>query len=162
MDSTVGGVMARKTGLKALVRQLTVLAFAGFVAYALWGRHRPAYVSALVAIAALLFWLCFIKPSLCDYQTGKGRACTSPVNGKLRGCWRHRRLKRDAIFAALDMRNPGQVFRVMWSAPHDASSLPQRGSVSSTATPTRQAAYDVAILMLTLVSTIAAVAALFV
>lgn len=60
-------------------------------------------------------------PTWCDYDVG-GRGCTRPVYGKVRGCFQHARLKRDAVWAALGKRNPGMVVRLTWG-----NSRPQAG-----------------------------------
>lgn len=120
----------------------------------------------LIGISAALLWLCFLMPTYCDYRTLQNTPCTRGVRGKLRGCHTHGRLKRDAMFAALRLRNPGLLFRIMWSAPSQAASVPPKVASSSSPTtasghPTKQSANDIAMLYLTVISTIATVVALF-
>jgi hypothetical protein len=73
----------------------------------------------LIAISIPLGWWSFFMPTYCDYLTITTRTpCTNPVNGKLRGCKRHRRQKNDQVFAMINMSNPGQAFRLAWGAAH--------------------------------------------
>jgi hypothetical protein len=120
----------------------------------------------LVGLTTALLWTCFLMPTYCDYRTLQNTPCTRRVRGKLRGCRTHSRSKRDALFAALRMRNPGLVFRVMWSAPGQTASIPAKiigasGSGTTSPRPTKQSANDVIMLYLTLISTVATVVALF-
>jgi hypothetical protein len=132
----------------------------GAVLYYFFGRELSSMTMTLVVVAVLMVWACFFMPTRCDYQTQRYTPCTRWVRGKLRGCRTHGRLKRDAVFAAIRLRNPGLLFRVMWSAPGTA--IP--GSIETTSgggvsqsrsfLPSKQAAYDVAMLVLTMVSTL--------
>lgn len=77
---------------------------------------EPTYgvgVVVLLGAVALLLWFLFLMPTKCDFEV-QGRGCRRNVYGKVRGCHDHWRDKRDAMFAALRMRNPGMAFRVMW------------------------------------------------
>lgn len=90
------------------------LSVGGVIGYA-W--LQPTYgpvVVALIGLVVLMIWFLFIMPTQCHYDLGH-RGCLNPVNGWLSGCGFHGALKRDAIFAALRMQNPGLIFRVRWS-----------------------------------------------
>ena len=92
-----------------------------------------------------------------------GMPCDRGVRGKARGCWDHGRWKRDAMFAVIGRRNPGQRFRVMWSAP-GVSPIPvhtgRAREMESQAANASRGAYNLVMLIATVVSAIAAVAAL--
>jgi len=117
-----------------------------------------------LALAVLMVWVCFFMPTHCDYQTLRTTPCTRLVRGKLRGCRSHGRLKRDAVFAAIKLRNPGLLFRVMWSAPNTPAApraMPSVAAASPSSSASKQAANEVAMLVFTVVSAVAAVVALF-
>lgn len=77
---------------------------------------EPTYGKIFV-VAAWIFvftvWLLAFMPTYCDYDIGP-RGCSREVYGKFRGCWQHRRLKRDAVWAAFGRRNPGMAIRLTW------------------------------------------------
>ena len=104
----------RKRGRRlSKLDHLPWLAGAGLVGYF---TLEPTYglgVVVLLGLVALMLWFLFLMPTKCDFDVG-GRGCRRDVYGKLRGCHDHRRDKRDAMFAALQMRNPGMAFRVLW------------------------------------------------
>ncbi|MGH3886702.1 MAG: hypothetical protein ACRDSZ_09050 [Pseudonocardiaceae bacterium] len=85
----------------------------------------PGTLATVFVVAAWIFvgmiWVLLFMPTYCDYDVG-GRGCTREVYGKVRGCFQHRRLKRDAIWAAMGKRNPGLAFRLTWG-----NSRPQPG-----------------------------------
>ena len=53
-------------------------------------------------------------PTRCDFEV-RDRGCRRGARGKVGGCHDHARDKRDAIFAALRMRNPGIAVRLLWN-----------------------------------------------
>lgn len=113
--------------------------------------------------AVLLFWTLFLMPTKCDYMTQRNKPCDRSVRGKARGCWTHGRWKRDAMFAAFGRRNPGQRFRVMWSAPGGGQKPVPARRVRDDDRETTNASrggYNLVMLIATIVSAIAAVAAL--
>src|SRR6266567_2971992 len=71
--------------------------------------------TGLLSVTVLLVWVTVLIPTHCDYRTQRGKPCDRAVRGKLRGCRDHGRWKRDAMFAMIKLRNPGLMFRVMWS-----------------------------------------------
>lgn len=85
---------------------------------------EPTYGKVFI-VAAWIFmlsvWVLFFMPTYCDYDVG-GRGCSREVYGKFRGCWQHKRLKRDAVWAAFGRRNPGMAVRLTWG-----DSLPRLG-----------------------------------
>jgi hypothetical protein len=120
----------------------------------------------LLVPETLLFWISFLMPTTCDYITQRRKPCDYDVRGKLCGCRFHGRWKRDAMFAALGGRNPGQRFRVTWQAPETradprlARAEPPPGQRA--AQPEHRGAYDLAMLAATIISAIAALATYFV
>jgi hypothetical protein len=72
-------------------------------------------IVAVVAGWCFVFaiWLMFLMPTRCHYDVGH-HGCTRQVYGKLRGCYQHAELKRDAVWAALGRRNPGLAVRLTW------------------------------------------------
>jgi hypothetical protein len=149
---------ATKTG------DLTGILVAGAVFYYAFHQTLSWITMALITLTVLAGWVSFVMPTHCDYQTLRGTPCDRGVRGKLRGCHSHDRWKRDALFSAIRLRNPGLLFRVMWSAPGStAGSVPTTGPGGGQAQtePSKQSASDVAMLTLTVVSTVATVIALF-
>lgn len=147
---------------------LLVMSVVGLVTYSIYRQSLPPMSWGLLAVAVLMTWICLLMPTYCDYQTARRKPCSRRVRGKLRGCRDHRREKRDALFAAIRLRNPGLLFRVMWS-PSSPSSAPGAFGSVGTATsnavpqsaPSKQAAGEVAMLIFTVISAVAAVIALF-
>jgi len=141
---------------------LALLAFAAYMGYPP-REHLLAWV--FVSITVTLMWFSFLMPTHCDYLTLRGTPCNRYVRGKLRGCRDHGRWKRDAMFAALGGRNPGRRFRTTWAAPA-MEPLPtpasQRSDGGRSPRSDGRGAYDLAILVATLLSAVAAVVALFV
>ena len=148
------------------IGDLVALGSAGSVLYFTYQDAFPMISWLILAGAAVLCWACLLMPTWCDYQTQRGTPCTRRVRGKLRGCRQHSRLKRDAMFAAMGMRNPGMVIRVMWSAPDDlsrTSPVAQPCPVRQTEPAlTKQSASDAIMLVATVVGSLASVVALFV
>ena len=79
--------------------------------------YLPSRWGIVTIVAGWLFvfaiWLLFLMPTRCHYAVGT-RGCTRQVWGKLRGCYQHAELKRDAVWTALGRRNPGQAVRLTW------------------------------------------------
>src|SRR5882672_9787764 len=124
--------MARRGRATKLGDLLPMTLLGGVIYYAY--RLRLSSLSwAVVAVAVIMIWVCLFMPTRCDYQTLRDTPCTRWVRGKLRGCRTHSRLKRDAVFAAIRLRNPGLLFRVMWSAPNTpAAPRPATPTVAGT------------------------------
>lgn len=116
-DEGPGGQVGRSKRDRRRRKQndLIVLVPAGFLGYALFAPKWGPVLYSLILAVVIMVWILFFMDTRCDYQTDKGSPCTREVYGKVRGCRQfHSRLKTDAIYAALRMRNPGMVFRVMW------------------------------------------------
>jgi hypothetical protein len=96
-----------------LAQHLVVLALVALAAYYVAVPRYGVAPVALLGLGAALFWMLFLMPTRCDFEV-RARGCRRRVNGKARGCHDHARDKRDAIFAAFRMRNPGLAFRIMW------------------------------------------------
>lgn len=160
------GVMARRNRATKFGDLVPMTLLGGAVYYG-YGPQFSSLFWAFLAVTVLMIWICFFMPTRCDYQTLRDTPCTRWVRGKLRGCRTHGRLKRDAVFAAIRLRNPGLLFRVMWSAPNTpaapraATQTATNTASSSSAPPSKQTANDVAMLGFTMVSAVAAVLALF-
>lgn len=144
----------------------------GFIGYFLVEPRYGIAVYILLAVCALIFWVLFLMPTRCDFEV-EGRGCRLPVNGKVRGCKRwHARDKRDALFEALQMRNPGLAVRLLWldsssaRRGHALGRPPPVGGVpreTSDAVRNRgQALFNLASLFVAIVGSVAGVLALFV
>lgn len=123
-------------------------------------------VFVLLSVVGIMLWVLFVMPTKCDFEVS-GRGCRRNVYGKAIGCHDHDQAKRDAMFAALKMRNPGMAFRVMWldgargGRPFGTAS---GGPVSGYShVPNRgQALFNLASLFVAIVGSVAGVLALFV
>ncbi|TDC29265.1 hypothetical protein [Kribbella albertanoniae] len=142
---------------------LALLLCLGTVAYYGYPPRLNPVAWACGVPAVLLFWMLFLMPTKCDYLTTRRKPCDRGVRGKVGGCRDHARWKRDAMFAAFGRRNPGQRFRIAWSA-QDAALPP--APVRQTRDGERQSAnasrgsYNLVMLIATVVSALAALAAL--
>jgi len=141
----------------------------GLAGYFLFEPKYGVAVIILFDFVVLMLWVLFMMPTKCHYDVG-GRGCVRGVYGKLKGCHDHGMLKRDAIFAAMKMRNPGLAFRVMWtSGPSPGRTLGTRPPVTANNTDresdeqhVKQGAYNLLMLALTAAGSIAGVLALFI
>lgn len=152
---------------KSKFGELMTLICAYVALWYIYSATLSTFLLIFIGLTTLLFWFCFLMPTYCDYRTLQNTPCTRSVRGKLGGCHSHGRLKRDALFATFHLRNPGMIFRVMWSAPGQPTPTPTKvvGSTSpgaTTARPSKQSAYDLLMLYLTVISTAATVIALFI
>ncbi len=115
--------MAKDSRRKS-VYLLYLLGLAG-VGYMVRHLYLSPILGTICVVAGWIFlftiWVLLIMPTWCDYDVG-GRGCTRQVYGKVRGCFQHARLKRDAVWAALGKRNPGMAVRLTWG-----NSRPQPG-----------------------------------
>jgi hypothetical protein len=102
-----------KRGRRGLGYHLLVLAVIYLLGYALLTPRYGLAVVVLLGFVILVLWMLFVMPTRCDFEV-QGRGCRRRVNGKFFGCHDHGQAKRDAVFAAFNMRNPGMAFRVMW------------------------------------------------
>lgn len=125
-------------------------------------------IAILLWFVMLMVWVLFIMPTRCDFDVG-GRGCRWPVYGKLNGCHFHGPEKRDAMWGALRMRNPGQFVRIRWtSVPHGGRTVGPSNpandpnGVDTTASRARQGAFNMSMLAFTATGAIAAVLALFI
>ncbi len=137
---------------------LVFMVLAGAFIYYIFADQVSALAWGLLAIAAIMTWMSLFMPTYCDVETVRGGGCRRGVYGKLRACRTHARDKRDAVFALFSLRNPGILFRVMWS---DGSASGSRiGDSTQAQLTSRRAAYDVAMLFVAVVSACAGVLAL--
>jgi hypothetical protein len=87
------------------------------ISVVLAARHRWPQLGFFLTFS-LVLWISFFKRTICDVETkARNDGCGNAVRGRLRGCRLHRREKRDALWALLGLRNPGQRYRVMWARP---------------------------------------------
>ncbi|BBG01306.1 MULTISPECIES: hypothetical protein [Pseudonocardia] len=156
--------MAGKGG-RSKFRELGALALMAGILYVVVDPLYGPVIYTLLACSLLMIWVLFIMPTKCGYDLGP-RGCANPVRGKLNGCHYHDDLKRDALFAAMRMRNPGQYFRVKWndgSTPRGrtwgAASIPPSSAVERS--NARQGSYDMVMLLITAIGSVAGVLALF-
>lgn len=98
---------------KRFRKHLVVLAVLGVVGYVVLRPRYGLVVVLLLEVVVLWLWVLFLMPTRCDFEV-KGRGCRRGARGKLGGCHDHARDKRDAIFAAMRMRNPGIAVRLLW------------------------------------------------
>jgi hypothetical protein len=129
---------------------------------------RPRYgigIVLLLGFVVFLVWFLFLMPTRCDFEV-KGRGCRRRVRGKVGGCHDHARDKRDAIFAAFRMRNPGVAFRLMWrdgaQAGRRLGAEPVPTNPAASAANRSQALFNAASLVVAVISAVAGVLALFV
>ena len=165
--------MAAKRKASNFSKKISDLTLLGIIFLALYASVRPKYGSlffGFLSFVIFMTWVLFFIPTKCDFALwSRPRPCDSNVRGKLRGCtWRnHDRPKRDAVWAAFNMRNPGQIFRVLW-VPERVNWRPagSRGGGRATAGPSpgpsRQTASEVIMLAATVIGALAAVLALFI
>lgn len=145
---------------------LLVLVPATVLGYFLVTPTYGRFVYCLMVIAVVLLWISFVMPTLCGYDLGH-RGCIREVYGKLNGCGQHGALKRDAMFAALRMRNPGQLVRIRWqdgSAPKGRTvGAAAAGSATTSAqrANTRRGRYDIAMLAFTVIGSLGTVLTIF-
>lgn len=138
------------------IRDLAIMFFVGFTLYAIFRDELYRWTWVVLALSALGMWWLFFMPTYCDQVlvTNNKRQCsTREIRGKLRGCWQHRRDKRDAVFAFLRVRNPGMLFRFAWSADSDAPLI-----TPTTTIPENKVLRETWTLILTAVGTVAGVA----
>ena len=148
---------------RRLKDDLKVLAIGGVIGYFGLEPIYGPWVVALLGAVVLMLWVLFVMPTKCDYDLGD-RGCTLDVYGKLKGRYHHGRLKRDAIFAALRMQNPGLIFRVRWSDGSRSGRVLGAAEVAdeTTTNRARQGIYNMAMLGATVGGAIAGVLALFI
>ena len=157
---------------RSMLRHLCWLAVIEAIGYAVLVNHYGSGVRGIGAFVllggvVLLVWMLFVMPTLCDFEV-RGRGCRRPVSGKAVGCHNHGRVKRDAMFAALRMRNPGIAFRVMWLDGAQGGRVLGQGAPGSTGRSAgadhnrSQAFFNLASLFVAVVGAVAGVLALFV
>ncbi len=149
--------MARR-GRRTKAGDMVVMVVVGVLLYVGVGGRASSLAWGLIAISAFLVWMTLFMPTYCDVETTRGRGCRRRAYGKLRACRTHEREKRDAVFALFSFRNPGLLFRVMWSS--GAAGSPRLGNGAQTGATSQRAAYEVTMLFAAVVSAGAAVLAL--
>lgn len=139
-----------------------------FGVYVILQSDYGPWIVGLLNATILLFWFLFLMPTKCDFEV-EGRGCRNDVYGKLRGCERyHARDKRDAIFSALGMRNPGAAIRTTWADNPDGGrtigAVSSRAPINSgdAARNRSQAMFNSLSLFVAAVGSVASVLALFV
>lgn len=152
-----------KPARRKLVHLLWLLGLAG-VGYVVRTLYFPTILGtafvALTWIFVFIIWLLLLMPTWCDYDVG-GRGCTRQVYGKVRGCWQHARLKRDAMWAAMKRRNPGMAFRLTWGDHRPQPGHQVGGDLGMSDSAARQGAYNASMWLFAAASAAAAVITLF-
>ena len=117
----------RTKGRRAPI-EFVYLVIAGMVGWALLHEKLGTASVVLLWISVFTIWLLVAMPTRCGYKVRDlDRGCVLRVHGMARGCWKyHSQLKRDALFEALGLRNPGLRFRRVWNS-EEASPGPQPG-----------------------------------
>lgn len=107
----------RKKGRRAPTEFL-YLVIGGLVGWALLHDQLGSVSVGLLWLSVFTMWLLVAMPTRCGYKVRDlDRGCLLRVNGMARGCWKyHSQLKRDALFEALSLRNPGLRFRKVWNS----------------------------------------------
>lgn len=145
---------------------LLYLAIAGAFGYVFLVPRYGLLPCVLLGCCILIFWVLFLMPTRCDFETKSQGSCHLPANGKARGCKRwHARDKRDALYNALRMRNPGMAVRVTWV--DGARGGHRLGTPAPAPTPAEQrnhgqALFNLASIGVALVGSVAGVLALFI
>jgi hypothetical protein len=152
--------MARRRRTK--LRDLTTLVIAGAVVYAIWREALPLVVWILLATAVVFGWITLAMPTYCDVETIRGGPCRRGVYGKLHACRTHARDKRDALFAYVNLKNPGLLFRRIWPATEYESAsggqvVTSPSHVKRAKETERRTAYDVAMLLVAVISAVAGI-----
>lgn len=162
------------------IKDLSVLTVAATIAYVYLEPRFGGLFFGLLLFVVFMIWVLFFMPTKCDFQLiSRNGTCKNDVRGKLRGCTgrKHEQPKRDAVWSALRMRNPGLLFRVMWvdqgahgtrvggSSRSGSRPGPEQGAddgVGQRPTPTPQTASQLLMLGATLIGSLAGVLALFI
>lgn len=145
-------------------RDLATLTVAAGVSYIVFREYPGLWFLVPLWIAVVMIWILFRMHTWCDYDLGP-RNCTLQANGKLGGCRFHKRLKRDAAWAAVGMRNPGLAFRITWMNSSQRSGHRVGGGpgfdnddgASRSEQVARQGAYNATMWIFTAVSAVAAI-----
>jgi hypothetical protein len=117
----------------------------------------------------MMLWILLLMPTRCHWDLGT-HGCTRSVKGKLNGCRSHNQRKHDAAWSALGLRNPGTLLRVTWTGGDHHGWKVGRTSLSARALPDsdgtsggkKQGTYNMIMLLVTVVGSVAGVLALFV
>lgn len=143
--------MARRTK----TADLAGMSAGGLLTYGIFHQLLPNYSWVLIGFSVLTIWICFFMNKYCDVvPQGKKKPCGINVYGKLRGCRYHGREKRDALFALMNMRNPGVLFRLAWNAPPFTTVQAPDGFGPRVS---RRNAYDVCMLRFTILGSLGSV-----
>lgn len=152
-----------KPARRKSVHLLWLLGLAG-VGYVVRALYLPTTLGTVFVVLAWIFlfiiWLLLLMPTLCDYDVG-GRGCTRQVYGKVRGCFQHARPKRDAMWAAMNLRNPGMAFRLTWGDRRPQPGHQVGGNPGMSESAARQGAYNASMWLFAAASAVAALITLF-
>jgi len=167
--------MSRRRRRK-LRRDLPWLTAGCLILYLLLEPKYGAGVPLLLVFSVLMLYVLLFVPTRCDYDVDNGRGCVRQVYGNSEAALIMARLKLDAIFSAFSMVNPGTLFRVTWSGGvqkghiigHQHRSVPASKSTSSntssntnSSSSKKQGAYNMLMLAVTAIGSLAGVLALF-
>lgn len=157
-----GGLVAKDSRRKS-VHFLYLLGLAG-AGYVVRNLYLSPFWGTVAVVTGWIFvvvvWVLVLMPTYCDYDVG-ARGCTREVYGKFRGCWQHRRLKRDAVWAAFGRRNPGMAVRLTWGDDRPQSGRRVGTNTGMSDMAAQQGVYNASMWIFAAVSAVAAVIALF-
>lgn len=133
---------------RTILSDLAFIAFGEFLGYVLLRERVWEPFLVLLGLSIIGLWWLFFMPTYCDFlTTSTQKPCTNPVKGKTRGCPRHRRQKNDAVWGMFSLRNPGQLFRLAWGSPGEATTVTPR--TGKQVTVSRRDAYETIMLVAT-------------
>lgn len=162
----------RRNKARRAPTEFLYLVVGGVIGWAVLHEKLGTASVVLLWISVFTVWLLVAMPTRCGYKVRDlDRGCVLRVNGMARGCWKyHSQLKRDALFEALGLRNPGLRFRKVWnseeasSEPRPAplptptpSPVPPAGDETRSAAARKQARYNAQMWVFSFVSAVAGV-----
>jgi hypothetical protein len=109
----------------------------------------------------LVLWIAFFKKTQCDVETKSGEACGNDAYGRLRACHltKHKRAKRDALWAMIGRRNPASRYRILWAQPRSSYGR-ESPRLEESSPKVMKPVYDGTMLAATVVGSVATVLAL--
>lgn len=148
--------MARRRR-KSKAAPLIAVAVVVAVMWELIGRGDWWTVAQIATVTGAVagFWVLFLRSTRCGYITYRGRPCRQQSPGELRGCRKyHKGLKAEALFDHIGIRHPRRQMQKAWMG---SGEEPPTDTESATGQLERPA-YDITMLVATVLSAVAAVA----
>jgi hypothetical protein len=148
-------------GRRKHARQLGVAAVILGIGYLLYDQREWIWLVAYVTFLVLcvVFWIAFVRRTTCDVLTTSGRGCRNNARGALGACGfnSHRRLKRRAILLKLGLRRASPPPTVWGTGQPSGPGGPVEGPMFELEPRLGRSAYDITMLVATLISTVATV-----